>query len=86
MQKDAFLRMQFHAQHTYYHQQFPDAAYDVVESDGVPVGRLDVGRAMTCRKASRGGPSRRRRSRTSQTPEYSAGNETLFIFTSSSQY
>ena len=39
-QKDAFLRMQFDAQHTFYHQQFAGAAYEVIELDGVPVGRL----------------------------------------------
>jgi hypothetical protein len=29
-QKDAFLRMQFDAQHRYYQDQFPDASFDVV--------------------------------------------------------
>ncbi|MFC5490936.1 GNAT family N-acetyltransferase [Dokdonella soli] len=39
-QKQAFVRMQFDAQHTYYRQQFADAAYEVILLDGVPVGRL----------------------------------------------
>jgi len=41
-QTEAFLRMQFRAQHTYYHDQFPHAAYDIIEADGEPVGRLYV--------------------------------------------
>ena len=41
-QKTAFLRMQFNAQHTYYHQHFTQAHYDLVELDGEPVGRLYV--------------------------------------------
>lgn len=45
-QKAAFLDSQFRAQHTYYHDQMPDAAYDVILEDGVAVGRLYVdGRA-----------------------------------------
>lgn len=39
-QKAAFLSMQFHAQHTYYHAQFPDAKYDILEQNGQPIGRL----------------------------------------------
>jgi ribosomal protein S18 acetylase RimI-like enzyme len=42
--KQAFLRMQFHAQHTYYRAQFPQASYQVVLWEGVPVGRLYVDR------------------------------------------
>jgi len=41
-QKQDFLKMQFHAQHTFYHQNFPDAQYDVLEQDGVPIGRIYV--------------------------------------------
>jgi ribosomal protein S18 acetylase RimI-like enzyme len=41
-QKAAFLDMQFRAQHTYYHQQMPGAAYDIILEDGVPAGRLYV--------------------------------------------
>lgn len=43
-QKAAFLRMQFDAQHQWYHGQFADAQYQVIELDGVPVGRLYVER------------------------------------------
>jgi ribosomal protein S18 acetylase RimI-like enzyme len=46
-QMQAFLQMQFHAQHTYYHAEFPDASYDVVLWDGVAVGRLYVDRRPT---------------------------------------
>jgi ribosomal protein S18 acetylase RimI-like enzyme len=41
-QKAAFLDMQFRAQHTYYHEQMPDGAYDIILEDGVAVGRLYV--------------------------------------------
>jgi ribosomal protein S18 acetylase RimI-like enzyme len=43
-QKDAFLRMQFDAQHRYYHDQFPEASFDVILLQGRPVGRLYVNR------------------------------------------
>jgi ribosomal protein S18 acetylase RimI-like enzyme len=43
-QKEAFLRMQFDAQHHYYHQQFPRAAYSVILCAGTPAGRLYVDR------------------------------------------
>ncbi len=43
-QKQAFLRMQFDAQHAHYLQHFPEAAFDVVEQGGAPVGRLYVDR------------------------------------------
>ena len=42
LEKNVFLRQQFQAQHTYYHQTWPDAAYDVVELHGEPIGRLYV--------------------------------------------
>jgi ribosomal protein S18 acetylase RimI-like enzyme len=42
--KDAFVRMQFAAQDSYYRQQFPDTSFDVVTVDGVPAGRLYVDR------------------------------------------
>jgi GNAT superfamily N-acetyltransferase len=45
-QKDAFVRMQFTAQHRYYHEQFPDAAYQIILVDGQPGGRLYVERAV----------------------------------------
>ena len=43
-QKAAFLDGQFRAQHTYYHEQMPGAAYDIVLEDGVGVGRLYIDR------------------------------------------
>jgi ribosomal protein S18 acetylase RimI-like enzyme len=43
-QKDAFLNMQFDAQHVYYQAQFPNANYQIVEHDGQAVGRLYVDR------------------------------------------
>ena len=43
-QKDAFLRMQFEAQHRFYTEQYPSARFDIVERDGEPVGRLYVDR------------------------------------------
>lgn len=46
-QKDAFVRMQFYAQHTYYMDQYRSAAYDIVQQDEVPVGRLYVDRRET---------------------------------------
>lgn len=39
-QKVAFLAMQFQAQHADYQKNYPDAAFDIVECEGVPVGRL----------------------------------------------
>src|SRR2546426_7565136 len=43
-QKQALLEMQFHAQHSYYQQQFPDADYLIVERSLQPIGRLYVDR------------------------------------------
>jgi ribosomal protein S18 acetylase RimI-like enzyme len=42
--KEAFLRMQFSAQDTWYHDQMPDASYQVVLVGGEPAGRLYVDR------------------------------------------
>ena len=39
-EKRAFLDMQFHAQHTYYHAQFPNAKYDLLVRNGEQIGRL----------------------------------------------
>jgi ribosomal protein S18 acetylase RimI-like enzyme len=39
-QKQTFLHMQFHAQHTHYHAQFPAARYQLILCGGVPIGRL----------------------------------------------
>jgi ribosomal protein S18 acetylase RimI-like enzyme len=41
---DAFLRMQFEAQHRYYHETFPPSDYLVIEQHGEPVGRIYIGR------------------------------------------
>jgi len=41
---DAFLRMQFHAQHTYYRQHYGDAQYSIVLHREEPIGRLYVHR------------------------------------------
>lgn len=46
-EKEAFLRMQFHAQHTHYHTYYTDADYQIVVLTGVPVGRLYVQRSAT---------------------------------------
>src|SRR4051812_36690274 len=43
-QKRAFLAMQFRAQHVFYHDQFPGAAFDLILRDGEPIGRLYVDR------------------------------------------
>jgi GNAT superfamily N-acetyltransferase len=43
-EKASFLDMQFAAQHRYYHEQFPDAAFQLILLDDVPVGRLYVDR------------------------------------------
>lgn len=38
--KEAFLELQFRAQHNFYQSQFKDANYWVIEQTGVPIGRL----------------------------------------------
>ena len=43
-EKEEFLRFQFDAQHKYYQEQFPRAAFDLVLLDGEPIGRLYVDR------------------------------------------
>ncbi len=43
-QKEAFLKMQFYAQHTYYVEQFKRASFDVILRDGDPIGRLYIDR------------------------------------------
>lgn len=42
--KRAFLDQQFEAQRRFYREQFPDTAFDVIEVDGEPAGRLYVDR------------------------------------------
>jgi GNAT superfamily N-acetyltransferase len=43
-QKQAFLHMQFTAQHKYYTEQFTQAQFDIIEQDHQPIGRLYVDR------------------------------------------
>jgi ribosomal protein S18 acetylase RimI-like enzyme len=43
-QKTAFLRMQFDAQARYYHEVYPNGAFDVILIEGEPAGRLYVNR------------------------------------------
>ncbi|HEY7066456.1 MAG TPA: GNAT family N-acetyltransferase [Chloroflexota bacterium] len=43
-QKEAFVRMQFTAQDSYYREHYVNAAFLIVLADGVPVGRLYVAR------------------------------------------
>jgi len=43
-QRAAFLRFQFDAQDAYYHEQYPDAGYQIVLKDGDSVGRLYIAR------------------------------------------
>ena len=43
-QKQAFLTMQFTAQHRYYQEQYPEAAFQIILLEGRPVGRLYVAR------------------------------------------
>jgi ribosomal protein S18 acetylase RimI-like enzyme len=43
-QKEDFLRMQFHAQHTYYTQQLAGTLFQIILADGEPAGRLYVDR------------------------------------------
>jgi len=43
-QKQAFVQMQFSAQHRYYQEQYSSAAFQVVLVAGQPVGRLYVDR------------------------------------------
>jgi len=46
-EREAFLRMQFHAQHTHYHTHYADADYQIILLAGVPIGRLYVDRSAT---------------------------------------
>jgi RimJ/RimL family protein N-acetyltransferase len=39
-QKEQFVRMQFHAQTTYYAEQYDPGQFFIIEQDGKPVGRL----------------------------------------------
>lgn len=44
-QKEAFLRSQFHRQHTHYHHYYPEASFNVIVLDAQPIGRLYVHRS-----------------------------------------
>ena len=44
VQKEAFLAMQFNAQHAYYQENYPGAAFQVILLDGQPIGRLYLDR------------------------------------------
>ena len=39
-QKQAFLEMQFAAQRRHYYSYIPDCAFDIIEKNGAPAGRL----------------------------------------------
>ena len=43
-QKQAFVEMQFRSQLSYYREQFPEAAHEIILSDKQPVGRIYVSR------------------------------------------
>jgi ribosomal protein S18 acetylase RimI-like enzyme len=43
-QKEAFTRMQFNAQHTYYSANYLNPSFQIVECEGVPAGRLYLDR------------------------------------------
>jgi RimJ/RimL family protein N-acetyltransferase len=41
-QKDDFIAMQFNLQREHYHREYANARFEILESDGVPIGRLYV--------------------------------------------
>src|SRR5690554_5164287 len=43
-QVNAFMNQQFWAQHRYYHEQCPNASYDIIFKDDLAIGRLYVDR------------------------------------------
>ena len=43
-EKQAFLDLQFQAQHTHYQKHFPEASYQIIEQVGEPIGRLYLDR------------------------------------------
>jgi len=48
-QKEAFLRMQFHAQTEHYRLQYPHAETQIIQRDeAVPIGRLILDRSNDC--------------------------------------
>ena len=46
-QIDWFLEMQFNLQHTQWQHYYPDAAFDLILLDDIPVGRLYIDRRET---------------------------------------
>jgi ribosomal protein S18 acetylase RimI-like enzyme len=44
---EQLMRFQFQAQTMTYRTNFPDARFDIIELDGVPIGRIVVGRSGT---------------------------------------
>jgi len=48
-QREAFLRMQFDAQHSHYRAQFPDAEYKIILEDTEPIGRVYIRRTEEIR-------------------------------------
>ena len=48
-QREAFLRMQFDAQHSYYHAQFPAADYKIILHNTEPIGRIYLHRTEEIR-------------------------------------
>ncbi len=45
-QKEAFLRMQYHAQRHHYHTYYPQAEYYTIRQDSLPIGRMIVDRTQ----------------------------------------
>lgn len=43
-QREAFLEMQFNAQKAHYHEHFPQASWQMIQRDGVDIGRLLLNR------------------------------------------
>jgi ribosomal protein S18 acetylase RimI-like enzyme len=43
-EKAAFIEQQFEAQDRHYREHYADATFEVIEADGIPVGRLYVAR------------------------------------------
>jgi ribosomal protein S18 acetylase RimI-like enzyme len=43
-QREIFCRRQFDAQSAYYAANYPEAAFQIIERDGAPIGRLYVAR------------------------------------------
>ena len=41
-QREAFLTMQFEAQHLHYHSHFPEASYLIILKESEPIGRIYV--------------------------------------------